>query len=175
MTGLDWKGMIMTTEGDLTTTEKGQNFEKEVAAIYEALGYKVERNVQVKGHQVDLLVTRSLAGARTITYMIDAKNRSSGSVGINDFASFSTTATRLFLDGAITGAIMVTNADFSQIASGQALDSNNLRLMTINELRNEIFNPSEALTRTIIDYEAREINAEYIALDAESNLAHVIG
>jgi hypothetical protein len=146
-----------------SNSEKGRSFEKEVALLYEALGYKVDRNIQIDHHQIDILVTKYISGAHLMTYMVEAKYRTDP-VGINEITAFSNTARDLLDEGKINGAIMVTNLDYTQNARGRFLHNKRVKILTIIELRNEIFNPSEALVRTIYDYERKSINFEYIPL-----------
>jgi hypothetical protein len=137
--------------------------ENRVATHYEALGYKVTRNINLVNHQIDILATKHVPGANLINLMIEVKHRSSKQVGINDVTPFVNTATNLINNMKISGAVMVTDAGrYSQDASGAVAHSPNIRLLTVTELERELFNESESLIRVCKDYELLPIFSTYV-------------
>lgn len=154
-----------------STKEVGDAFESRVARYYEALGFRVERNASIRGHQIDLLVSKFISGASIISYMVEAKFREGSLVGVNEVTPFVNTARDLIQSGDINGAVMVTNGGYSDRAAGKSVGSRTIKLMTASELEAEIFNSSESLFRICADYEQSSIDAEYIPLAAEA-IAH---
>ena len=154
---------------DKTTNELGAAFESKVATYYEALGFRIDRNVSLEGHQIDLLVTKHVPGASILSYIVEAKYRERGIVGVNEVTPFINTARDLLGMGEISGAVMVTNGGYSQSVNGKGLRSKTIKLLTIAELENEIFATSESLLRTCADYERQKILAEYIPLSGLSS------
>lgn len=151
-----------------STKEIGDAFESRVARYYEALGFRVERNASIGGHQIDLLVSKFISGASIVSYMVEAKFRDGSLVGVNDVTPFVNTARDLIQTGDINGAVMVTNSGYSDRAAGKAVGSRTIKLMTASQLEAEIFNSSESLFRICADYEQSSIEAEYIPLAAET-------
>lgn len=147
-----------------STVQVGYAFEGKVAAYYEALGFKIDRNITIGGHQIDLLATKYMAGASILSYIIEAKYRDSGSVGVNDVTPFINTARDLIASGEANGAVMITNRGYTEKAKGKTNSSKVVRLLTINELESELFNTSESLLRCCTDYERTNIIDEYIPL-----------
>lgn len=148
----------------MTPAELGAAFESRIAAYYEALGFKIDRNVQLREHQIDLLVTRHVPGANILSYMIEAKFRESGSVSKEDVTAFVNVARDLIHLEEISGAVMITNTSFSKNAAGKAFRSKTIKLLTIHQLEIEIFATSESLLRVCADYERSKILNEYIPL-----------
>jgi Restriction endonuclease len=96
-----------------TTTALGKEFELYVASLYEALGFKVERNLNIKGHQVDLLIRRAIAGFGVIQSIIECKYLTVGTVSnqaVHDFAHY---VARVRESIGISGGVMITNRDYS--------------------------------------------------------------
>ena len=150
--------------GAATTSQLGSAFEGRVAAYYEALGFKIDRNVQLGQHQIDLLVTKYVPGASVLSYIVEAKFRTKGAVGIQEMTDFVNVARDLVAEGEVSGGVMVTNTSFSKNASGKALKSKTVKFLTITQLETELFATSDSLLRTCADYERLRIKDEYIPL-----------
>jgi hypothetical protein len=75
-----------------TDIPKGRQFEREVAAIYRALGAKVEQDVSLAGNQIDLLVEERTSSGAAIRIVIECKAYSKpvGIEIVNQFASLVT-------------------------------------------------------------------------------------
>jgi hypothetical protein len=153
---------------DKSTLGVGSAFESKVAACYEALGFRIDRNVSIGGHQIDLLATRYVPGANILSYVIEAKFRAAGVVGINEITPFINTARDLLAEGEISGAVMVTNCAYSEKAAGKVLRNRTIKLLTMAQLQTELFATSESLFRCCSDYERSDIAGEYIPLAAEA-------
>ncbi len=136
---------------------------------YEALGFRVVRNTRLEGHQVDLLASKYISGASLFTLLIEVKSRTGSVVGINDVTPFLNTASALVLSGRVQAAVLVTDSEFSQDANGAAYGKPGIRLLTLRELEQDLFNYSESLLKTRYDYEASAIFAEYIPLGGKAS------
>lgn len=147
-----------------TAAQVGSAFEGRVAAYYEALGFKIDRNVQLGQHQIDLLVTKYIAGASVLSYIVEAKFRTKGSVGIQEMTDFINVARDLIAEGEVSGGVMITNTSFSKNAGGKVLGSKTVKFLTISQLETELFATSDSLLRTCADYERKKIRDEYIPL-----------
>lgn len=155
-----------------STKSIGDNLEKLVLAYYEALGYRVVRNSNIAGHQIDLVASKYVSGAGHISLMVEVKSRQRSSVGIGEVTPFLNTASALLLAGQIHGAIIVTDSEFTQDARAAASVKNGIRLATIRDLEQDLFNYSESLMKIRYDYESKKIFEEYIALAGELQESH---
>jgi|GEM_PF-6773996 len=144
-------------------TAIGNVLERRVATYYEALGYRVTRNVNIDGHQIDLVAEKLLPGASPITIAVEAKSRAS-SCGVNDVTSFIVTAKQLILNESITSAVIVTDANITQDARSAVAKSRAIRLMHISDLELDLFNSAESLFRVKNDYESSRIFSEYYSI-----------
>lgn len=85
------KRLLATPEEErkATTTKDGYQFEREVAAIYRALGARVEQDVIIAGNQVDVVIEEETGSGSRIKTVIECKNfsRPAGIEVVNQFAS----------------------------------------------------------------------------------------
>jgi hypothetical protein len=51
-----------------STTESGTVFEQQLSQHYEGLGYRVTRNQQLSGHQIDLIASKDVPGAGVVIH-----------------------------------------------------------------------------------------------------------
>jgi NACHT domain/Phage integrase family len=98
--------------------------------------------------------------------MIEAKSRSD-TVGINEVTPFTNTADALLRAGIIQSSIFVTNTKFSQDAKSSIIGKAGIRLSTLHDLEQDLFNYSESLLKIIHDYESSPIFQDYIELEGE--------
>lgn len=148
-----------------TSKAIGDSLERVVAKYYEALGFRVTPNVNIRGHQIDLLASKYLSGASQFTLMVEAKSRSSAPAGINEVTPFLNTARHLIASADVQGAAFVTDGAFSQDARQAVRDMAGVRLMTLEELEQDLFNYSESLLKLKYEYESLDIFREYISLE----------
>lgn len=84
------KQLLVTPEERPTGSsfQRGYQFEREVAAIYRALGARVEQDVVVAGNQIDIVVKEETASGSRITTVIECKSfsRPVGVEVVNQFA-----------------------------------------------------------------------------------------
>ncbi|HTO63940.1 MAG TPA: restriction endonuclease [Bradyrhizobium sp.] len=147
-----------------STKRIGDKFELLVSTYYEALGYKVTRDVRIGGHQIDLIVSKQISGAGLFTIMVEAKSRTA-TVGINEITPFLNTASDLLRAGTIQQAICITDKKFSQDARSAVFGKGWLRLSTIYDLENDLFNYSESLLKIVHDYQSKPIFHDFLKLE----------
>jgi hypothetical protein len=142
----------------------GDELERRVATHYEALGFRVRRNVNLGNHQIDIIAEKYVRGGKQMTLMVEVKHRSNQSIGINEVTPFINTAKHLIGDFRISGAVLVTDGEFSQDASGSVFDYPSIGLLHVRDLEKDLFYDSEATLKVCIDYEASTIYREYVPL-----------
>jgi|GEM_PF-3062088 len=145
---------------------KGRLFEREVAQIYEGLGFRVESNTNIPGQQIDIIVVKEVKGAGEIKFLVECKYISTGNVTnqiVHDFNSFiESEKTKT----AFTGGIIVTNKSYSKdayLAKGK-----NIQLITINELEATLFGVKNTFRRIVEEYKKEEIFTEFVNLSANT-------
>ena len=99
--------------------------------------------------------------------MIEVKSRKEATIGINEVTPFLNTASSLLMDSRIQGAVLVTNGRFSQDANLAIQSKPGIRLLTVHELEQDLFNYAESLLKLRYDYETSPIFKEYLALEGE--------
>lgn len=87
-----------------------RELEREVAAVYRALGYTVTEDDLATGNQIDLTARKYAGGATTFIVAIEVKYRSSGSVSLAEVNKFKVVAQSLLNDGTINAAAIISNA-----------------------------------------------------------------
>lgn len=145
---------------------QGDKFENYVRSLYEALGYRVERNVREHGQQVDLVAVRPIPGFLPIRLLIECKWRTRGSVPNQEVINFIAYIKSLSEAESFTGYVLVTNTDFS-LSSKDASDMHGrLELRLERDLEAELMNVTPALARYVLDYRDAPITHQYVHLSA---------
>lgn len=148
-----------------TNKATGDELEQRVALYYEAMGYKVARDVLLAGHQIDLLASRYLPGVGDMRIAIEVKSRIR-KLGVNDLDGPRETAKHLLDIDAVSTVILVTDAVVTRNARLALESQTRLRLATIKDLEHHLFNNAEALLRAVNDYETKPIFQSYYPLAA---------
>ena len=99
--------------------------------------------------------------------MVEAKHRSR-LVGIQDVTPFLNTAEDLLRRGSIQAAVLVSDGTISDKAHGAALNRPGVKLLTLQELQQDLFNYTESLLKSKLEYEASTVYGEYIPLRGRS-------
>jgi len=147
-----------------TNTATGREFENYIASLYEALGFKVDRNTRVTGQQIDLVVRRSLPGIGPISTLVECKYLSRGSLSnqaVHDFAAFFSGVRET--DG-YTNAVIVCNREFSLDAKQAAERERHLQLKRQADLENELFDVTDILIHRVRSYEQQDIFHQFVRL-----------
>ena len=146
-----------------STYDKGSKFENRVANLYETLGFDVKRNINVSGHQVDMIVSKFIAGMGLVTCAVESKSRNSN-LGVNEIAEFVNAATQLVQDGDVQSAVCVTDTDYSQDARSSVSKKRFIRLLTFKELQKDLFSFTQCLIEWCRQLEGKPVFTEYIPL-----------
>lgn len=97
----------------------GYQFERQVAAIYRALGARVEVDVGLAGSQVDVVVREKTQSGSEITVAVECKS-SQRPVGVEPILSFASVAQLLKQRGLINRATVVARSGFTRQARDAA-------------------------------------------------------
>lgn len=146
---------------------KGDALEQRVALYYEAMGYQVDRDVSLLGHQIDLVAIRHLPGVGAIRIGIEVKSRGK-TLGVRDVTGFIRVGQHLLSKGTISAAVLVTDATVTRPARLSVEGEPHIKLLTLNNLEHHLFNTAEALLKVVNDYEQRPIFHSYYALAAST-------
>jgi hypothetical protein len=111
----------------------GFQFEREVAAIFRALGAEVEHKVGIAGSQIDILVKERTPSGAITRSAVETKFYTRP-VGIEVVNAFSAVALLLRQRGLIERAILVAKAGFTQAARAAAA-SHGIELLEFADLR----------------------------------------
>ncbi len=137
----------------ISTTTKGNKFEKEVAQIFILLGYEVKRNIEICHKKIDLLASYKMPGSnkehRIIIECKDEKTKTPNNQLVMQFKSLLENARKLQL---ADSAEIITRKQWSDQAKGFALDSG-IELLTYNEKLNQLIDFSDYINRVVYDYE----------------------
>jgi uncharacterized protein YjbI with pentapeptide repeats len=146
-----------------STYQKGQSLESKVANLYLALRFEVKRNVNLGGHQIDLVVSKYFSGVGPVSCMVEVKNYQ-GNLGINEVTKFINVSKHLIGAGKIQSAVCVTSANFTQDARAAVLDEPSIRLLTFRELEKDLFNYSQCLVEWCRQFEGTSVYSTYVPL-----------
>jgi hypothetical protein len=118
-----------------TDVPKGPQFEREVAAIYRALGAKVQRDVSLAGNQIDLLVEERTSSGATIKIVVECKAYSKP-VGIDIVNQFASLVGLLKERRLVDRGVIVTTEGFTRHAREAAKDI--IDLLEIADLKSQV-------------------------------------
>jgi uncharacterized protein YjbI with pentapeptide repeats/nucleoside 2-deoxyribosyltransferase len=110
----------------------GYQFEREVAAIYRALGAKVEVDVGLAGSQIDIVLKEHTSTGSDISVAIECKS-TERPVGVQSVVSFASVAQLLRQRGLIDRATIVAKSGFTRHAR-QAADEYKIELLELADL-----------------------------------------
>jgi restriction endonuclease/NACHT domain-containing protein len=142
-------------------------FEARAAFMYEALGFRVTRNANTSGQQIDLLATRFVAGVGTVRIMVECKWRKGGAISNQDVQTFYHTVSLHKGKQEITRGVMVSNVQFSQDAFLTAKGLEDIELVTIENLENQLLDVRQVLESFSDNHESSLIFLHYIRLRAK--------
>lgn len=145
------------------TSLVGNVFEREVLDTLATLGYKVDRNVHIRGCQVDIYC-EFYTGAITIRLMVECKNydgsRMVGIDAVNKFAGILAVARN---NGIVDKGLIVTTNGFTAQAKANARVAG-IELKTYSELSTQLVNFDTYIDRIISEYESLKVSRYYIEL-----------
>lgn len=140
-------------------------FEMKTKTALEAIGYRVERNLSIKGNQIDLVATKqdSLVTNRLI---VECKDYSKN-ISIEKIRSFSQVVASISTNKNPVSGLYVTKNGYTKEAKVFA-ESLNITLITLDELFNYSFNVTNMLQRIISKFKEDELSRNYISLSCQA-------
>ena len=145
----------------------GKSFEKTVASIYRNLGYIVTEDVTSPGgKQTDLVAKRTVPGAPPVCIYIECKDHGKrlGAVEVRSFLNDYITSNR---QQVYSAGVLVSRTGFTRNAKDVVQDDR-CKLLSINELADEVLNVDNAMRSFVSTYEASDMFDTYLPLRYES-------
>lgn len=136
----------------MSTVLKGKMFEDEVSELYRLMGYMVEQNVGVSGHQIDIILTYTLPGGIKTKTAVECKYVQDGNLKKNDVMSNILALADLKINNQVQNLIVVTTNGFAKDIWDTA-KINNVKLLTIGKLRENVVDFESYIDRIIYDFE----------------------
>jgi hypothetical protein len=140
-----------------------EQLEEYVGDLYRALGYTVERDVLLHGNQIDLLVSRSVAGAGAIRIAIEVKHRSSP-VSKDDVNQFIAVSRRLLENGTVSKCVMVTDTTYTRFGREAVAGDSRIELTDARTLARQLLAVESPLAQFVLDYETQPFVNHYVEL-----------
>lgn len=151
-------------------TNTGKNLERLVAKAYRDLGaYKVEHDVDLAGHQMDVYVEMETPDRSLHRLAIDAKDHSSP-VGVRIVSGFSDIVDRLRRDGLVDEGIIVSVTDFTKQARTAAV-GHSLRLLMWDDLDMMVKERLRSILMASQQMRRLEISQDHIAANQSDLLS----
>jgi hypothetical protein len=147
----------------ISNTKRGNEFESQVAALFIAAGYKVDRNPSLPGQQIDLLATNFDNFGMPRRVVVECKFLADGTISnstVQEFINF----VKPLLDRGISSGIMVTNRNYSLPAKHFAASYPFIEIKTYEELEDSLFDFSGAFVSLVNEYQHADIYNQYIDL-----------
>jgi Restriction endonuclease len=135
-----------------STTFDGRAFEREVAAIFRALGAEVEHDVAVIGMQIDVMTRERTPSGTVIRTAVECKSYSRP-VGIDIVSQFANAFQLLRQNAAIDKAMIVAASGFTRQAR-EAARATKLDLVEFEDLKQRLGTRSSELVQARIAVEA---------------------
>ena len=123
---------------EISNTKRGGEFESQVAALFIAAGYKIDRNPSLPGQQIDLVATNFDSFGLQRRVVVECKFLKDGTISnstVQEFINY----VKPLLDRGISGGIMVTNSDYSLPAKHFAASYPFIEIKTYEELEDLLF------------------------------------
>lgn len=135
----------MPTDSGLSSKQKGDQFEDEIAEIYDAMDYDVERNVPMGGQEVDILAVQNVRGGKPYSLIVECKykgrDKKASNRDVQDIAGAFNIAKSKNL---VSGCTVVTTNGFS-LSAQEAAASAGIHLTTKHQLVKELIDFSPYL------------------------------
>lgn len=137
---------------------EGYEFEREVAAIFRALGAKVEVDVGLAGSQIDIVLKEKTPSSSEITVAVECK-ATNRPVGVQPVVAFASISQLLRQRGLIDRAIMVAKSGFTRHAR-QAADEYSMELLELADLKQRAESRPEAIEEAQKEFEEQQSTRE---------------
>jgi energy-coupling factor transporter ATP-binding protein EcfA2 len=160
----------MSEETPNSTTPAWQRHEDHVASLYRSLGYAVQSNISVDGHQADLICEKWIEGIGKTRVYVDCKYTQlhvNSSVSKDDVDQFIYTFTNRAQENGWTYAVMLSNQPFTQYAKAAAARHPAVSLKTIDELHADLLHIRSYLHDSVRRYTDSHHFEDYIPMFAK--------
>lgn len=132
--------------------DKGKHFEEEIAYIYKTMGYGVQKNVSIQGHQIDIVVTARLPGGLSTKTAVECKFKEKGNLTKNEAMDNINALRDIRANNEVQNLLIITTNGFAKDLWGAA-EANNIKLITVDELQIEVINLNSYIDKIIYDFE----------------------
>jgi len=161
----------------LSSIDKGNEFENKIAEFYELLGNStVKRNMEISGHQIDILLIHSFSGVE-IKIAVECKYvGGKNNLRKNDAMESINNLVDLRNKNLINKILIVTTNGFSKTLAVTAED-NDISLITFNQLLRQEINFIPYLKSLINNFENDELSKFYVEqniVDRKTSEVHPI-
>ena len=155
------KGLLVSAVGPPPdATQRGYQFEREVAAIYRALGARVEQDIVLAGNQIDILIEEQTSSGTRLRTAVECKAYSRP-VGIDVVNQFASLIALLKQRGMVDRGAIITSKGFTNQARAAGKDL--LELLEIIDLKQRVEGKTSELRAAEIEVdEARRKAAESV-------------
>lgn len=151
----------------MDTNALGLAFEDRVANAYVTLGYTVTRRVRAPGQEIDLIASNAFPGIGTVRLAIECRYHAPGvTVGNSEIHEYLSTASYLVERLGFDQAVFITSTRFSVDAQSAGTIAPHVRLLTIEELEHQSFDPTAGLITYVYEYKRDLAPPYYIHLAA---------
>jgi len=136
----------------------GYQFEREVAAIYRALGAKVEVDVGLAGSQIDIVLKEQTLSGSDVTVAVECKS-TERPVGVQSVVSFASVAQLLKQRRLIDRAAVVAKSGFTRHAR-QAAEEYTVELLELADLQQRVEGKQSAVQEAKREFEQQQSTRE---------------
>jgi RNA polymerase sigma factor (sigma-70 family) len=141
----------------------GTAFEEKVLKVLRLLGYKVERNVNINGSQIDVY-GEYRTGVITLRLMVECKDYGIGkTVGIEEINKFAGVLAVARNTGVVDKGLFVTTEGYTTQAKINARSAG-IELTTFKELSTQLVDFTDYIERIISDFKASPASKFYVEL-----------
>jgi hypothetical protein len=130
------------------------------------MGYDVQQNVGVLGHQVDLVLTYTQPGGIITKTAVECKYVETGNLAKNAVMDNVNVLTDLRNNGKVQNSIIITTNGFAKDIWDTA-EANKIKLLTFGELQHQILKLDSYLNDIIMSFENDELSKYYVNLIAQ--------
>jgi len=149
------------------STQKGTEFEAQVAALYRSAGYDITQNYSISGTDFDLLCKKEVSPQIAVSIVVECKFKSGREkVGPLDVEKFSNKF-RFAKDFGITHGVMICSNGFTPTAH-VAAGRSNITLRSLTELEDDLLGFAAKFVLSRRKYQASDIFQEYFGLEGRN-------
>jgi Hypothetical protein (DUF2513)/Restriction endonuclease len=146
------KGLLVSAVGPQPdAAQRGYQFERDVAAIYRALGARVEQDTVLAGNQIDIFIEEQTSSGTRLRTAVECKAYSRP-VGVDVVNQFASLIALLKQRGMVDRGAIVTSQGFTPQARAAGKDL--LELLEITDLRQRVQGKTSELRAAEVEIDA---------------------